>query len=193
MRPAKWAPHPTRSFIAASGGIPSSPFYHDPDLAFPHWLLIANLRLPHALPPLRARRLRRPLRHRRNLLPASPALHAPLHATAHRLARLRHLDRRTKQHHGRFRHSRMVPADHAAVVAYIATIEVLPMFRRQGIGAELLRRLEGSANAERAIAIWLHVDMENAAAIRLYERAWLRQQRSRRTLSTPATAPPPST
>ena len=56
------------------------------------------------------------------------------------------------------------------IVAYIATIEVLPEFRGQGIGAELLHRLQGSANAERAVAIWLHVDIENAAAIRLYER-----------------------
>ncbi len=58
----------------------------------------------------------------------------------------------------------------SGIVAYIATIEVLHEFRNQGVGAELLRRIEGSANAERAIAIWLHVDMENAAAIRLYER-----------------------
>ena len=35
------------------------------------------------------------------------------------------------------------------IVAYIATIEVLPEYRGKGIGAELLRRLEGSANAER--------------------------------------------
>jgi [ribosomal protein S18]-alanine N-acetyltransferase len=58
----------------------------------------------------------------------------------------------------------------SVVVAYIATIEVLPEFRKLGVGAELLRRLEGSANAERAIAIWLHVDFENSSAIRLYER-----------------------
>ena len=58
----------------------------------------------------------------------------------------------------------------AGVVAYIATLEVLPEFRSRGIGAELLRRLEGSANAERAVKIWLHVDAENTAAIRLYER-----------------------
>ena len=58
----------------------------------------------------------------------------------------------------------------SGVVAYITTIEVLPAFRSQGVGAELLRRLEGSANAERAIAIWLHVDVENDSAIRLYER-----------------------
>lgn len=56
------------------------------------------------------------------------------------------------------------------IVAYIATIEVLPEFRAHGIGAELMHRLEGSANAERAMLIWLHVDAENASAIRLYER-----------------------
>ena len=58
----------------------------------------------------------------------------------------------------------------SGIVAYIATIEVLPPFRKHGIGAELLHRIEGSANAERAIAIWLHVDAVNVAAIRLYER-----------------------
>ena len=58
----------------------------------------------------------------------------------------------------------------AGIVAYIATIEVLPQHRGRRIGAELLRRLEGSANAERAIQMWLHVDIENTAAIRLYER-----------------------
>jgi ribosomal-protein-alanine N-acetyltransferase len=56
------------------------------------------------------------------------------------------------------------------IVAYIATIEVLPEYRGLGVGAELLRRVEGSANAERVNEIWLHVDAENAPAIRLYER-----------------------
>ena len=60
------------------------------------------------------------------------------------------------------------------IVAYIATIEVLPEHRGRRIGADLLRRVEGSANAERAIEIWLHVDIENTAAIRLYERAGYR-------------------
>lgn len=55
-------------------------------------------------------------------------------------------------------------------VAYIATIEVLPDQRGRGVGAELMRRLEGSANAEQAVFIWLHVDAENAPAMRLYER-----------------------
>jgi ribosomal protein S18 acetylase RimI-like enzyme len=58
----------------------------------------------------------------------------------------------------------------SGIIAYIATIEVLPEFRNRGIGAELLRRIEGSANAEQAIAIRLHVETDNARAIRLYER-----------------------
>src|SRR6266568_2157014 len=56
----------------------------------------------------------------------------------------------------------------AGIVAYIATIEVLPVLRGRGAGAELMRRVEGSANAEGAVEIWLHVDSENAPAIRLY-------------------------
>ncbi len=54
-------------------------------------------------------------------------------------------------------------------VAYIQTIEVHPALRRRGIAAELLRLSEDSARAAGATAIWLHVDVENGAAIRLYE------------------------
>ncbi|MGP8251998.1 MAG: GNAT family N-acetyltransferase [Terracidiphilus sp.] len=53
--------------------------------------------------------------------------------------------------------------------AYIQTIEVLPQFRRLGVAGELMRRLEDSAIKAGAHLIWLHVDAENAAAIRLYE------------------------
>jgi ribosomal protein S18 acetylase RimI-like enzyme len=53
--------------------------------------------------------------------------------------------------------------------AYIQTIEVTPLRRGQGIGGELLRRVEGSAKAAGAGVIWLHVDAENSAAIQLYE------------------------
>jgi ribosomal-protein-alanine N-acetyltransferase len=53
--------------------------------------------------------------------------------------------------------------------AYIQTIEVLPEFRRMGVAAELMRRLEDSASNAGAILMWLHVDAENAAAQRLYE------------------------
>jgi ribosomal-protein-alanine N-acetyltransferase len=53
--------------------------------------------------------------------------------------------------------------------AYIQTIEVAPEARRQGIGLELLSRIECSARDAGAALIWLHVDAENAGAIRLYE------------------------
>ena len=59
--------------------------------------------------------------------------------------------------------------ERGGIVAYIQTIEVAPDRRGQGIGGELLRRVEGSARAAGAGQIWLHVDAENAAAIRLYE------------------------
>lgn len=57
----------------------------------------------------------------------------------------------------------------AEVAANIQTIEVLPDVRGEGVGGELLRRIEDSARAVAAEAIWLHVDAGNAAAIRLYE------------------------
>jgi [ribosomal protein S18]-alanine N-acetyltransferase len=54
-------------------------------------------------------------------------------------------------------------------IAYIQTIEVHPALRRRGIANQLMRLSENSARAAGATAIWLHVDVENAAAIRLYE------------------------
>lgn len=58
----------------------------------------------------------------------------------------------------------------AGVVAYVQTLEVVPEVRGQGVGGELLCRLEDSACAAGAASIWLHVDAENAGAIRVYER-----------------------
>jgi ribosomal protein S18 acetylase RimI-like enzyme len=57
----------------------------------------------------------------------------------------------------------------SGTIAYIQTIEVAPDRRKQGIGRELLRRVEASARAASALAIWLHVHAENAPAIQLYE------------------------
>jgi ribosomal protein S18 acetylase RimI-like enzyme len=57
----------------------------------------------------------------------------------------------------------------SGLVAYIQTIEVAPEVRGQGVGGELLGRIEGSARAAGADLIWLHVEAGNAAAIRLYE------------------------
>jgi [ribosomal protein S18]-alanine N-acetyltransferase len=62
--------------------------------------------------------------------------------------------------------------------AYIQTVEVTPARRGEGIGRELMNRIEESAHAAGAHTIWLHVDVENAPAIRLYEsRGYTRQGR----------------
>jgi len=55
------------------------------------------------------------------------------------------------------------------VIAYIQTIEVAAEQRGCGVGHELLLRMEGSARQADARMIWLHVETENTAAIRLYE------------------------
>lgn len=60
-------------------------------------------------------------------------------------------------------------ADEFSTVAYIQTLEVAQDQRGQGIGTELLRHMESSAQQAGASLIWLHVDAENAGAIRLYE------------------------
>lgn len=60
-------------------------------------------------------------------------------------------------------------ADEFSTVAYIQTLEVAQEQRGQGIGTELMRRMESSAQQASASLIWLHVDAENAGAIRLYE------------------------
>jgi ribosomal protein S18 acetylase RimI-like enzyme len=54
-------------------------------------------------------------------------------------------------------------------MAHLQTIEVAPEYRGQGIASELLRRTEGSARAVGAEEIQLHVDAENAGAIRIYQ------------------------
>ncbi len=91
-------------------------------------------------------------------------------------------------------------------VAYIQTIEVNPASRRQGIASELLRLSEISALVVGATAIWLHVDVENTAAMHLYEgRGYARKGREEhfyarnraafiyaKTLAVAAGAKPPS-
>ena len=55
--------------------------------------------------------------------------------------------------------------------AYIWTIEVLPAFRRLGVGRALLHRLEESARAANCTQIDLHVSERNRAALAMYEAA----------------------
>lgn len=52
--------------------------------------------------------------------------------------------------------------------AYIQTIEVTPQLRSRGVGRELLRRVEQSAQQAGAGVIWLHVDAGNRTAVSLY-------------------------
>jgi len=60
--------------------------------------------------------------------------------------------------------------------AYIQTIEVSPDARRHGVGEELLNWIECTAAGAGANSIWLHVETENAGAIRLYEAQGYRCQ-----------------
>jgi ribosomal-protein-alanine N-acetyltransferase len=55
------------------------------------------------------------------------------------------------------------------VTAYIQTIEVAPEARGRGVGGALLDSIEGSARTAGAGLIWLHVEVANWGAIRLYE------------------------
>jgi ribosomal-protein-alanine N-acetyltransferase len=60
--------------------------------------------------------------------------------------------------------------------AYVQTIEVAPEDRRRGVGEELLNWIECSASGAGASSIWLHVEAENAGAVRLYEAQGYRCQ-----------------
>jgi ribosomal protein S18 acetylase RimI-like enzyme len=53
--------------------------------------------------------------------------------------------------------------------AYIWTIEVLPAFRRMGVGRQLLMRVEESAREAGCAALELHVSVRNEDALALYE------------------------
>lgn len=64
-------------------------------------------------------------------------------------------------------------------VVYIQTLEVAPAFRKQGVGSELLRRIDDSARAAEAILIWLHVEAKNDDAIRLYRAHGYQRQGQR--------------
>ena len=55
------------------------------------------------------------------------------------------------------------------ITAYIQTIEVAAEARNRGVGSELLIRTESAAQFAGARLIWLHVEVANEGAIRLYE------------------------
>jgi len=59
--------------------------------------------------------------------------------------------------------------EQGVMTAYIQTIEVAAEARSRGVGSELLNRIESSAQLAGARLIWLHVEVANEGAIRLYE------------------------
>ncbi|KAL4428386.1 hypothetical protein ABPG75_002475 [Micractinium tetrahymenae] len=53
---------------------------------------------------------------------------------------------------------------------YVSNIAVLPQHRRQGVGSLLLQQCERQARLWRQDSLWLHVELKNADALRLYQR-----------------------
>ncbi len=61
--------------------------------------------------------------------------------------------------------------DHGGDVADVMTIAVAPRAQGRGVGGRLLDELERRARARGAASMMLEVRADNAAALRLYERA----------------------
>ena len=59
---------------------------------------------------------------------------------------------------------------------YLQTVEVLSDYRGRGVAAKLIALAETSARLANAQEMWLHVDVENDAAIRLYEKCGYRRR-----------------
>jgi [ribosomal protein S18]-alanine N-acetyltransferase len=53
---------------------------------------------------------------------------------------------------------------------YVVTIDVAPEFRRAGVGKQLLEQAEQQVRAAGVSRVGLHVAVDNAGAIRFYER-----------------------
>jgi len=81
-----------------------------------------------------------------------------------------------------------VLARHAAGEAEILTIAVSRALRRRGIGRMLMDAVLRTLHAERAEALFLEVDENNAPAIALYRRLGFRQVGHRRDYYRDATA-----
>ncbi len=62
--------------------------------------------------------------------------------------------------------------DHEKKAVCLLTLAVRPEYRRQGIGAALLKRMEEAFGKS---AVYLYADVLNPDAIRLYEKAGYRQ------------------
>jgi ribosomal protein S18 acetylase RimI-like enzyme len=63
-------------------------------------------------------------------------------------------------------------------VLYLTEVAVNPSFHRQGIGSRLLQAVDVLARRRRIETLYLHVDVKNVGALRLYEQAGYRIVRS---------------
>jgi len=54
--------------------------------------------------------------------------------------------------------------------AHIITLDIHPDFRRQGLGTHMLQIVEKEMIGRKAKSVFLEVDIENEAAIKLYEK-----------------------
>ncbi|MFL6151512.1 MAG: ribosomal protein S18-alanine N-acetyltransferase [Ornithinibacter sp.] len=75
--------------------------------------------------------------------------------------------------------------DHGGDVADVMTIAVAPGAQGRGVGGRLLDELERRARARGAASVMLEVRADNAAALRLYERAGFMLQSTRRRYYQP--------
>jgi ribosomal protein S18 acetylase RimI-like enzyme len=59
-------------------------------------------------------------------------------------------------------------------ILYLTEVAVNPSFRRQGIGSKLLQAIDELATRRGIETLYLHVDVKNVGALRLYEKAGYR-------------------
>jgi ribosomal protein S18 acetylase RimI-like enzyme len=78
--------------------------------------------------------------------------------------------------------SRTLRQNYPPKTFYIANLAVAPTHRSQGIGTQLVQRCIDQANEQRAIALYISVDIDNPQAQKLYERLGF-QVVEKRTLS----------
>jgi ribosomal protein S18 acetylase RimI-like enzyme len=64
-------------------------------------------------------------------------------------------------------------------------LQVDPALRRQGLAGRVLRTLLAAGTEQGALHLWLHVEVDNTAALRLYEKLGLTEHHACRYLTAP--------
>ncbi|KAL3921185.1 MAG: hypothetical protein SGARI_006744 [Bacillariaceae sp.] len=74
-----------------------------------------------------------------------------------------------------FSDTRLGQARHADRILYVTEVAVNNKFRRRGIAKLMMNAIDKVASIRRIETIYLHVDVDNKAALRLYENAGFRK------------------